>query len=80
MPDDLRERLADLCHSQWSNWMKYLFTKGEFNDDGSFTIDFESVLRWLRQSEMPYRDLSESEQESDRKEADKFLKVFNDQS
>lgn len=54
--------------------------KGEFNDDGSFTIDFENTLRWLRQSETPYRDLSKSEQESDRKEADKFLKVFNDQS
>ncbi len=77
MADDLRERLADLCHSQWSNWMKYLFTKGEFNDDGSFTIDFENVLRWLRQSETLYKDLSNTEQESDRKEADKFLKVLD---
>lgn len=27
--DKLREKLAELCHKQWSGWMEYLFSKCE---------------------------------------------------
>jgi len=72
--EDKKEKIAKLAHDQWSNWMKYLFGKGKKNKDGSFTIAKESVDRWERQMNTPYDKLSEKEKDSDRKEADKFLK------
>ena len=73
---ELREELADLAHKQWSGWMEYLFSKGTKNEDGSFTITAWAVERWERQVNTDYKDLSESEKDSDRKEADKFIDVF----
>lgn len=69
---DLREILADLCHRQWSGWMRYLFSKCDSTmplvlsalEDGSLIIPAEFVTRWKRQMETPYAQLSESEQES----------------
>jgi hypothetical protein len=72
----LREKLAELCHSQWSGWMLYLFRFGIYNKDGTFTIAADKVERWWRQMKTPYGELSEKEKESDRKEADKFLEVL----
>lgn len=77
MANKLREKLADLCHEQWSNWLKYMFSKGTLNQDGSWTMSVELVERWTRQMNVPYAELSKSEQDSDRHEADKFIKVFN---
>ncbi|KKM19555.1 hypothetical protein LCGC14_1654470 [marine sediment metagenome] len=74
----LREKLADLCHRQWSGWMEYLFSKGEFNDDGTWTMPREFVVRWTHQVETPYAELSPSERDSDRKEAGKFLAVIEE--
>jgi len=72
------EKLANLCHEQWAGWMRYLFKFGTQNEDGTFTMDADKVARWRRQMETPYSGLSESEQNSDRKEAAKFIKIFND--
>lgn len=69
----MRERLADLCHRQWSGWMEYLFSKCVTNDDGTVTIPKWAVDRWKRQLSTDYKDLTLIEQDSDRKEADKFL-------
>ncbi len=74
----MRERIADLCHSQWAGWMSYLFSKGTFNSDGSWTMPPEFVQRWKRQLKTPYENLSQPEKDSDRKEADKFLKILNE--
>jgi len=74
----LREKMADQCHAQWVGWMKYLFTRGVFHKDGSFTINAKSVDRWLTQNACYYHELSEKEKDSDRKEADKFLKIVKD--
>lgn len=71
-----REALADLCHKQWSGWMHYLFRFGTQNEDGTFTMDADKVTRWRRQMETSFSELSPVEQNSDRKEADKFLVVF----
>jgi len=73
---DIREALADLCHEQWSGWERYLFRFGTLNDDGTFTMDADKVTRWMLQMVTPYEDLSELEQDSDRKEADKFLRLM----
>ena len=70
---ELREKLAQYAHEAWSGWMDYLFTKGTFNDDGTFTINDISVSRWRRQAATLYSNLPENEKESDRDEADKIM-------
>lgn len=72
----MREKLANLCHSQWSGWMKYLFSKGTFNADGTWTMPRWAVDRWTKQMSTQYKNLSNSEMGSDRIEADKFLLLF----
>jgi len=74
----MREKLAELCHSQWSGWMQYLFSKGTFNDDGTWTMPDWAVRRWKRQMESSYEDLLANEQDSDRKEADKFIDLLDE--
>lgn len=70
----LRELMADLCHQQWSGWMKYMFSKGYGNlDNGTWMMPKEFVIRWERQMTTHYKKLSAEEQDSDREEADKFL-------
>ena len=73
----VREKLANLCHEQWSGWVRYMFSKGVFNADGTWTMPAWAVERWKRQMETSYSELSESEQDSDRNEADKFLSIIN---
>ncbi len=80
----MKEELSKLCHEQWSNWMKYLFSKckDEWHPiyrfkTGNLIIPKEFVDRWTRQMNTEYKDLSEEEKESDRKEADKFLTIIN---
>ena len=73
---ELREKLAELCHSQWNDWMVYLFSKGKFNNDGTWTMPVWAVDRWTRQMRTLYADLPTEEKDTDRKEADKFLEIF----
>lgn len=72
-----RDDLADLCHKQWSGWMGYLFTKGHVESHIGFVLNADSVERWRRQMVTPFKDLSEPEKESDRKEADKFITLLS---
>ena len=72
----MREKFAELAHKQWSGWMRYLFKKGTFNKDGTWTMPPWAVERWTRQAETPFSNLSPTEQESDRKEADRFLELL----
>lgn len=69
----VKETIAEVCHNQWSGWMRYLFSKSIHNDDGSVTIPVALVQRWKRQMSTKYCDLSKTEQDSDRKEAEKFM-------
>lgn len=77
MEANKREALAALCHEQWSGWMQYLFSKCEFGGD-QVQIPSWAVERWQRQMTTPYAKLSEEEKNSDRKEADKFIKLLED--
>jgi len=74
--DSIREQLAELAHDQWSGWMEYLFSKSTYNKDGTVTIPKWAVERWGAQMESSFSGLTEEERDSDRVEADKFLKVF----
>ncbi len=74
----LLEEVANLAHKQWAGWMEYLSSKCEINDDGTITIPEHLVNRWKRQTNTDYDHLLESEQESDRNEAMKFIKLMKD--
>ena len=54
----------------WSHWMRYMFSCGTFNADGSWTMPAEKVERWKRQMETDFANLTEKEQVSDYEQAD----------
>lgn len=72
----LIEKTAALAHTQWSGWMVYMFRISERRPDGTIVIPKGSVERWTRQMNTSYSDLPESEKESDRREAEEYMKVF----
>jgi cytochrome P450 len=74
--DELREKLAYLQHDIWASWMRYMFTCGTLNPDGTWTMPAEKVQRWQRQMVTPYSELTDNERESDRQQADKMLTVL----
>lgn len=74
--DYQREKLAEYAHQAWAGWMDYLFSKGIFHDDGTFTMPTWAAERWRRQAVTPYADLPENEKISDREEADKMLRIL----
>ncbi len=72
---ELLEKVAELCHDQWCNWMNYLFSRsGTY--EGQLRVTVDSSVRWRRQMRTPYAELSEEERDSDRKEARKFLECI----
>ena len=73
---DVREKLAALCHEQWSGWMKYLFSKCSRMEFGSWIIPRKDVEHWQRQIGLPYARLRDDEKNSDRKEADRIIVVL----
>ena len=70
------EILADYAHSTWSKWMNYMISKSIMNTDSSMTVPKELLERWSRQMNTEYKDLSEEEKISDRKEAEKILSIL----
>ncbi len=62
----LYEELAELEHEQWTHWTRYMLDN----------LTIENIERWKRQIKTPYSELSEKEKESDRKCAEKSLKIF----
>lgn len=81
-----REALAALAHEQWSGWMKYLIGRltcgglSMMSDRGPCVIERDDLDRWKRQVHTPYAELSESEKESDRKEADRVIALLTEYS
>lgn len=71
------EEAADLEHERWARWQYYLHSKCIWNNDGTLTIPAELVERWQRQIVTPYAELSESEKESDRKEARTYVPLID---
>ena len=65
---NIREKLAELEHTQWTHWMLYMLDN----------LTPENIERWQRQINTPYDKLSQEEKESDRKWADKVLDILKD--
>lgn len=85
--NQLRERFAKFIHEDsWAHWMKHLFSKCEKSydliddckDTECVVIPADLVQRWKRQMSTAYEDLSEKEKESDRKIADKLMKLLEE--
>jgi hypothetical protein len=72
-----KEEHADLEHEIWSSWMKYMFSKGTFNDDGTWIMPAWAVSRWMRQASTQYCNLSHAEQQSDLEQVEKHIQVDN---
>ncbi|MFA5132876.1 MAG: hypothetical protein WC444_06145 [Candidatus Paceibacterota bacterium] len=73
----LREQIANQSHTQWSKWMEYLFNESNQLEDGTVSIPPTKVSRWKRQIVTDYKDLTIEEQNSDLKEADIYIQIFN---
>lgn len=65
MSNDLLEKLAELEHKQWAYWTKYFLSN----------LSEENILKWKKQIETKYEDLSEKEKDSDRKWAKKVMEM-----
>ena len=72
-----REKLAEAQHNIWSHWMVYVFSVCRELEDGSCVIPSEYVLRWHRQMNTVYPELSDAEKASDREQAAKILEVLD---
>lgn len=74
--NELRERLAGLEHDRWSRWMRYMLRCGTFTADDEWIMPADKVKRWTYQMVTAYCNLSESEKDNDREEADSTLAVI----
>ena len=73
-----RETFAAAAHDSWCGWMRYLFSSSHAATNGETIIPAELVKRWARQMNTSYAALSEDEKESDRIEADRYLRLLED--
>lgn len=67
------EVLAETQNIIWSHWTDHQFSKCIENEDGSLTIPKELVIRWKRQANTNYNELSEKEKQSDRDIVNQFI-------
>ncbi len=75
--NELREQLAGVQHAIWAHWMRYMFSCGTFSPEtGNWIMPADKALRWERQMNTDYSELTERERNSDRDQADKVLAVL----
>lgn len=74
------EKLSNAQHDIWAHWMKWMFSICiQSQNDESLIIPEEKVIRWKKQMNTNYDDLSESEKESDRMVVKEFLGFLLDE-
>lgn len=74
--EELFEKLSSIEHKRWSDWQKYVHNVCIENDDGSITIPANYVKHWERQIHTDYKDLSQSEKDSDRDQVLRYWTVM----
>ena len=74
--DAVMDDLATIEHERWAHWQRYMHDKAERRPDGSLVLPAELVHRWEAQIATPFRDLTESEKESDRNQVRRYLPVI----
>lgn len=68
---------ANLEHIRWAGWQKYMHSKLIIHKSGLVEMPEALFKRWERQIKTSYKDLSEQEKESDRKEARTYLPLLD---
>ena len=67
---ELREKLANIEHQRWADWQRWCHKVLRENCPSP---ELEKVLeRWDKQIVTKYKDLSEKEKDSDRKQVDRY--------
>lgn len=74
--DDALEAIARVEHERWAHWQRYLHQQCTRNDDGSLTIPAPLAERWERQIGLSYGELTQRERDSDREQAEEYLKAL----
>lgn len=77
--EELREKLADIEHQRWSDWQKYMHSRGiedKKMGEGYLCIPLGLVKHWERQINTPYSKLTEQEKESDREQVNRYLPLI----
>lgn len=80
----LLEKLAELEHDQWSEWMNHFFTRfqesnlSHENGEVYYNIKILSseIVEWERKMNIKYIELLDHEKESDRKFARKVIELL----
>ena len=75
---ELIEQLADKEHASWSHWMDYLFSQCKSTVEGDAIIPCDLAIRWRRQADTSYADLTEREKQSDRDEVAHILPIIKE--
>jgi hypothetical protein len=70
-----RTLVAAEVHELWGHWMAYLFTTGQENSDGTYTLPADQVIRWRRQMATDYAGLTKREQASDLEHVDRLIRA-----
>lgn len=78
--DEFVEKGAALEHARWARWHKYFIEQtiplGNSDAYYDFSLPLPKHERWLRQVAIDYKDLSEQEKESDRREVREYLPLL----
>lgn len=74
--ENILDELAAKEHQRWSHWQSYLHSVCIKCEDGSLRIPPELVQKWEHQIQTDYKDLSESEKESDKEQVRKYLPLI----
>ena len=75
------EKLADIEHQRWADWMEYMFDcaiKSGDDNIGIRTLGFptKQFENWERQIETDYKDLIEKEKQSDRNQVMRYFPII----
>lgn len=78
---EIIEKLADIEHQRWSDWMEYMFDcaiKSGDDNIGIRTLGFptKQFENWERQIETDYKDLTEKEKQSDRDQVMRYFPII----
>lgn len=76
--DELIEALSDKEHERWSRWQAYVHSLCERREDGALVIPASRVERWERQIATPYGELSQQEQDCDRREVAEIMPIIRE--
>lgn len=70
---EVMEMLASVQHDIWAHWMKWMREAKSRAGNNFLQQSLEDWVRWSRQLETPYAELSEGEKESDRQVVRDFV-------